>query len=277
MEKLYYSPKNDTAEPLSTESNTPCTNDNALIEHIDPLQLPKEKQRRMSNASIWLFVLSIASLFISLLILVIYSDIIDPVPFTKGWLFIVTVPIPIASLIFGFCARKNGRCFLKNIIVGIIVTFLTILYTVMFAILCVDDATHDDAAVLRVEQAMSIDIPSHEYISTTTITATPENALRVYERYESKVYFDEKTAEKFKAELLSDGRWLKDKSPNDLLGLMKMVQYDNSERYNTLFNVTTGEFNCTPDKDGRYEFIQLVYDTTQNILYIYEYVLEYHK
>lgn len=147
----------------------------------------------------------------------------------------------------------------------------------MYILLCVDDATHDDSAILRVEQSTFIDIPQHEYVSTNAREESPKENLRVREKYHSKVYFDDEIASKFEAELINDERWLKENTPNDLLGSMNAMRYDNSEEYNLIYNVTTGEFNTTPSKNGEYEFIQLIYDIEENILVICEYTLVYNK
>ena len=227
--------------------------------------------------SIILTVLAIASIFISLIVCDIYSVAIHPVVFTKGWLVGVSLPLPIASLVFGLYTKKKGYAFYKNIVVGIIFTFFVSVFTILFTILCVDDATHDDSAILRVEQSTSIDLPQHQYVSTYVDEESTKENLRVREKYHSTVYFDEETAEKFESELINDERWLKENTPNDLLGSMNAMRYDNSEEYNLIYNVTTGELNTPPNVSGEYDFIQMLYDIETNELEIYEYTLVYNK
>lgn len=245
----------------------------SAIQEIDELL---KKEKHLSRLSWWLFGLSIASIFVSMFVLMIWAGAISPKTFTAGWVIGISIPLPVASLIFGFYMKKHGYQFYRNIVIGIIMTFFTVVYTIMFTLLCVDNATHDGAAVLRVEEALSMDIPDYDYASTETNTNSEDERERVHVLYSSKVYFGEE-AKNFEKAIEADERWLKDASPNDLLGCMKVIQYDNREEYNIVYNVTTGELNCTPAQSGKYEFIQLIYKPLENVLEIYEYNLIYNK
>lgn len=244
---------------------------------VDLTSEQEKNKRKMLEASRILVFASIISIFVSFLLLLLCDSVVYPKTFTQGWLVIVTVPIPIASLIFGICSIKHGRVFLKNIIVGAIVTFLTVVWAIMFSILCVDTDEHTEAPILRVEEAISIEIPSYEYISTTPSEVELDMVKRVHRRYYSKVYFEGSVAEAYEAELLADDRWLKDKTPHDLYGLMCVCQFDNREDYVLIFNTTTKELNKVPSQSGTYDFIQLIYDINQDMLEIYEYTVEYVK
>ena len=245
-----------------------------LVYVIDEPTSNMQKKRRLSSLSWWLFALAIASIPIALLVMTLWTGAISPKTFTAGWISAVSIPLPVASLIFGLYMKKRGYQFYRNIVIGTIMTFFAVVYTIMFTILCVDNATHDGAAVLRVEEALSIDIPDYDYVSTETNKNSENERERVHVLHSSKVYFGEE-AENFEKAIEADERWLKDKSPNDLLGCMKVIQYDNSEEYNIVYNVTTGELNCTPTQSGKYEFIQMIYNPLENVLEIYEYTLVY--
>ena len=71
------------------------------------------KEARLNVVSIILMLLAIASVFISLVICLIYSEAIHPVVFTKGWLMGVTLPLPIACLIFGIYTKRRAMNFTK--------------------------------------------------------------------------------------------------------------------------------------------------------------------
>ncbi|MBQ2675895.1 MAG: helix-turn-helix domain-containing protein [Clostridia bacterium] len=82
---------------------------------------------RWRTISIILFVASILSIFGALVLVGTVSDINGL--FTENmWLFFLLTPIPIASIIFGFILKSKGYKYKKNIIVGLIMTFLLCVY-----------------------------------------------------------------------------------------------------------------------------------------------------
>ena len=249
-----------------------------LVYVIDEPTSNMQKKRRLSGLSWWLFALAIASIPIALLVMTLWTGAISPKTFTAGWISAVSIPLPVASLIFGLYMKKRGYQYYRNIVIGIIMTFFAVSYTILFTMLCVDTATHDGAAVQRVETKTLIDLPEYYYISTNTPEKSKKEKNRVDVLYNSKVYFENEEAEIFEKDIVADERWLKDTSPNDLMGCMKEIQYDNREAYTIVYNVTTGEFNCPPSQSGEYEFIQMVYIIGyEKVLEIYEYTLTYNK
>lgn len=261
-------PEGYTLETFSAEKLTAVT------------PIPKRKSALWKAVSIILFVLAILSIFISMFIIAAAEAATAPAPFPHMWLFGVTLPLPIASLVFGIVSTARGRRCLKNIIVGAIMTAYLGLVTLMAIVLGGDSALHDDAAILRAEQATSIDIPAHVYVSTNEYDVETDSEVeqRVYLRAHTTVHFDEDVAAEFEAGLAADGRWM-NHVPNDLIGLLYNLgdaTYYNHQHV-VLCNATGGELNQTPARSGKYEFIQLVYDSEEDVLYIMEYVLIYRK
>ena len=77
--------------------------------------------------SILLFVLSICTLWGALLGVSILSEI-HPNMADNMWVFFLFLPIPLASVVFGFYLKKKGYRYKKNVIVGWIIAALLCIY-----------------------------------------------------------------------------------------------------------------------------------------------------
>lgn len=76
--------------------------------------------------SIGLLVASLLSIFAAIGLVGVASEYNN---FNENmWLFFLFVPIPVASLIFGFMMKSKGYQYKKNIIAGIVMTFLLCIY-----------------------------------------------------------------------------------------------------------------------------------------------------
>lgn len=77
--------------------------------------------------STFLFVLSIATIFLALVCAVFASDA-NKLSVENMWVFFLFTPVPISSVIYGLFLKKRGYKYRKNIVVGIIMTFLLCMY-----------------------------------------------------------------------------------------------------------------------------------------------------
>ena len=74
-----------------------------------------------------LFVLSICTIFGALLVVAILTGI-NQLMGKNMWVFFLFLPIPMASVGFGFYLKKKGYRYKKNVIVGIIMGALLCIY-----------------------------------------------------------------------------------------------------------------------------------------------------
>lgn len=96
---------------------------------ITEKQKPKRKGY-LTAISVVLFVLSIATLWIGLIIAAAKAEG-DPDPFAFPrylQVYLYFLPIPVGSIIFGAVTRRKGYAYKKNIVVGIIMTALLLIY-----------------------------------------------------------------------------------------------------------------------------------------------------
>ncbi len=232
----------------------------------------KKPPRLLRVLSILLFVLSICTLFGAMVgIAMLAND--APTATRSMWVFFLFLPIPIASVIFGFCLRRKGYAHRKNVIVGCI----------MAAILCIygsfsfrDDYLHSDAPILEAEQLLQIDIPQHSRIDTQSFPEGTQSARGCLIYSVSSIYFQDAAVEEFEAKLAGDPAWMS-AIPSDMLGVTSPQCETYAADYYIIYNKDTKERNLLPSVGGRYEWINLFYSAESNTMWLVEYQREYVK
>lgn len=232
---------------------------------------PKDK---FNILSILLFVLSVCTMWGALLGVSVLSAINHAMT-ENMWVFFLFLPIPIASIAFGFYLKKKGYRYKLNVIVGIIMAALLCIFG-SFSLVFADVYAHGDEPILKVEQAMCIDIPQHSHINTRNW----ENGMRFDSRgvvYAiSDLYFDAATVDEFEKNLSNDSRWIVS-IPNDMIGITSYFSDMQTSDYCLIYNVDTGEFNKLPDASGTYLFFNLLYDIEDHTMQLVEYQITYTK
>ena len=235
-------------------------------------ETPKNRLETVSNL---LIAFSIASIFLGNVaagLLWLFSErlmITDTL-----WILFLLLPIPIASVIFGFYLKKNGYKYKPNVVIGIIMTIILCIVGSNFSRVS-NHASHSDQPILKAEEMMGIDIPIHSHINTQDWTKATQHNLRGYVYSTSDIYFESQSVEEFERNLPNDPKWLSS-IPNGLVGIISTECEISSSDYYIIYNTDTGEFNKTPEKSGTYRFINLLYDTEKNTMKIVEYQIEYN-
>ncbi len=222
-----------------------------------------------------LFVATLFSLLIPMPVISLISS--DAAGFFNYlWIFYLITPIPVISIILGIIYKRKGYKCKKNIVAGIIMLILMCIYGSMgFTI--EDEADHSDAAIIKAEEVIGIDIPEAAYIDTFYWEEEEEQSFnRGYIYSSSDISFNEDVADAFEAEIYKNPKWM-EKIPSDLYGLTSSLTeyYDGS--FLLLYNADTKEFNTVPKKNGTYHFFSLGYDVEYNTMQINEYDIEYVK
>ncbi len=222
-----------------------------------------------------LFVATLFSILIPMPVISLISAN-DTVFFNYLWIFYLITPIPIISIITGIIYKRKGYKCKKNIVAGIIMVILMCIYGSMgFAF--EDEADHSDAAIIKAEEVIGIDIPEAAYIDTFYWKEDEEQSFsRGYIYSSSDISFDEEVADAFEENLHENPKWMT-KIPSDLYGLTSSLTeyYDGS--FLLLYNTDTKEFNTVPKENGTYHFYSLGYDAEYNTMQINEYDIEYVK
>ena len=219
-----------------------------------------------------LFALSIASLFLGGICVAIMSSVNFLVT-DNMWVFFLFTPLTIASIILGVYLKQRGKKYKKNLIAGIVLSVILCLYG-SFPFIFAGIYSHDEQPILRVEERMRIDIPEYKQITTMDWTKGTQTTSRGYIYYTSDVYFDESAVEAFEIYIRSDYRWI-GVIPNELVGITSSFCDYPGYDYFSIYNLDTGVFNQLPSKSGRYQFINVLYNSKSNVMKIVEYEIAY--
>lgn len=229
---------------------------------------------KLKIISILLLILSITTLWFSLIGVSILSEINHKDMPENMWVFFLFLPIPISSIIFGFYLKGKGYKYKANIIAGLIMVALLCIYgsfTFMFA----DTYSHSDEPILNAEKILNIDIPIHSQITTQKYTngiSYPRGS--VYST--SDIYFKSTAVTDFEKSLPNHPKWITS-IPSNLVGITSYLCEITKSDYYIIYNVTTGECNKLPSQSGTYVFINILYNAESNTMKLVEYQIEYTK
>ena len=234
----------------------------------------KSPENKLKTISILLFVLSICTIWGALIGVSILSGINQAMT-ENMWVFFLFLPVPIASIIFGFYLKKKGYKYKKNVIVGVIMAALLCIYG-SFTFIFSDIYSHGDEPIVNAEQLLNIDIPEHSRINTQDWTQGTQSVPRGYIFSTSDIYFDDTAVEQFEKNISNDAKWLSD-VPNDMIGITSYFCDIQTSDYYIIYNKDTGEFNKLPNSSGTYVFINVLYNAESNTMKLVEYKIEYTK
>lgn len=228
---------------------------------------------RLRTASIILFVASLLSVMVGMSLFSLVSEI-NGLFVENTWVLLLMTPITIASAILGFVLKSKGYKYKKNVIAGVIMTVVLCIYG-SFAFVFGAFYDHSDTPIIETEQIIGIDIPEYTGINTQDMAGVRSaQGEKTYLR--SEISFNNSQIEKFEKEIQNDERWLS-LIPNDLIGVMSYYQRFTAYDYALIYNTDMAEFNTLPEKEGTYHYINVLYSSEFNKMYILEYDIEYVK
>lgn len=221
-----------------------------------------------------LFIVTLFSLFIPLIIMSVALPVGATMP-ESLWIFYTAIPIPLASIILGVIYKRKGYKCKKNIVTGIIMLiFMCIFGSAGFSFENIYD--HTDAAIIKAEETIGIEIPEAEQINTQDYTIGEQSVSRGYIYSSSDIYFEDSQVDEFEKEIQNNSMWLSD-VPSNLIGITSPLSEHFKGAYSLIYNVTTKEFNTLPQQSGTYRFYCIRYHLESNSMQIDEYDIEYIK
>ncbi len=192
------------------------------------------------------------------------------------WVFYLFIPIPIASIVFGFHLKKRGYRYKKNVIIGFIMAILLLIYG-SFPFIFANEYSHDETLAKETEELLSIDIPEYYQIDTKDFSGYTQSSSYGHIYTVSNIYFDEAAVREFEWSLEDDAKWLV-YIPSSLSGITShYCEVSGAENYYIVYNTDTAEFNKLPDESGEFTFINVIYNTESNTMKIVKYKREYMK
>ncbi|MEE1322083.1 MAG: helix-turn-helix transcriptional regulator [Acutalibacteraceae bacterium] len=170
------------------------------------------------------------------------------------------LPIPLLSIIVGILLNKNNIRNKRNVICGIIIGFIMLIYGFFPSIF-----SNIDNNLNLVEAQLGFEFPEiigMNYNKTTNLSGEEETL--------TTLSFAESVANDFEKFMQEDSRWLKGDNKD-----FEQIIPEDSEYFPVdfflVYNKETSEFGKIPKKEGIYQFIYIAYSSEMNVAYIYEY------
>lgn len=176
------------------------------------------------------------------------------------------LPVPVLSVVVGILLNKNKIRNKKNIVCGIIIGAIMLIYGFFPAIFS-DISDNLD----YLEAQLGFELPEYEGMNYQTVSNLGESPQAI-----TMLSFNESVANEFEEFIATDSRWL-----NGSGEYFSCVLPDMDEGFPTdyclIFNSDNGQFSKLPKNDGEYQYIYIAYSTEMNVAYIYEYTVDYKK
>lgn len=197
----------------------------------------------------------------------------------NAWRCFLLLPIPLASLVLGAIYKKKGFRCKKNIVVGIIITVLLVLYG-SFTFAFRGSYSHDYSYVDRISAEIRFDMPETGEILTYDWTGGTESGVQAdtlaYRYISNLVFTDAEEIVRFNTAVAESDLWL-DTVNTSLTGLLPpmCISLANSGQYGyfMIYNADLGLYNALPAVSGTYRYIFMAYSSFDGTMEIIEYSL----
>lgn len=263
-----------------------CNCDLELISFIREIDSQKyvnkigfEKTNKKNNKKIIkilsdvLFTITILTIFFAISSVNVVGDYLDTPSgaslLINMWVFWLWLPIPILSIIFGFKYHKREFDCSKNIVAGVFVAIILLLF---------------GGTSLLEKQLPYENVKKYENIIDVTL---PDDAMYTSGKYDNyrgskiignvkfnQIYFngDEKNFDIFEEEVINSEKWIKGSELDDSFEIFIDSQNKiNKNTYYLIYNVSTSEYNTIPKNDGIYQIYLMMYYKNLKTLNILEF------
>ena len=223
---------------------------------------PKTK----SNAILTiLFVLTILSIYGALMTLSYFSKESEIFDITeKMWILYTWLPIPVLSIVMGFKYQRSNENATKNIVAGVLISFILVLFG-SFSFLFNDDLSQEFDTIMGISRPemmnMKINYP------LTNLGSNISNYKKANVKYQKNENVN------IEEEITSNQNWFpKDALPITLKEQIPDELLSNDNAYYLVYNLTTNEYN-KPLSTGSNQVEVIIYYPDTYILEINKYTV----
>ncbi len=260
-----------------------CLNSNSYL-HLFFYNGKQFKQKSINALSITsniFFVLSFLTIFAGVICTSAMSAS-NNLYYENMWVFFLFLPIPLISIILGAIKLKRKEKGTKNIVAGIVMAFLLIVYgsfafiyeepeTVVRPTVDVEIESDEEATVVfdyisEIEKTVKIDLPDSAIITDTS-------ALAGYDVITMKI--SDYDAQKFENDQMKFEFWTA-QLREDYDQLLPYRYLDTDADYYLLYNTTYDTYNTIPSVDGEYRLWYLCYYCDDNCFKAINYMVIYY-
>ena len=228
-----------------------------------------------------LFIATLISLYgciatTSILIDKLTETNVTPVAFNiwSYWLWLV-----IPALSIGLAVRYKNKGFKckKNIIAGTIVGIILLLYGLLTIIsfstkLLFPNFDQDYKHIYNYSEILKVELPS----DGTLITYKTQYGYDMGEVTVVRASYEEENAEQLEIEIENSSNWIAGKSiKSELKIFIPSTMSINNNKYFSIYNETTKEYNRVPEQTGTYKMYVMMFDKEKDYLEINEFEYSY--
>lgn len=227
------------------------------------------RKTKLENWGAALFWITLASLFIFSWITMLLPDYYGGYHTQYMYLMWQGLPIPIACIVLGFVLKKRGFAWKKNVICGVVIAALLLLFG-SFTFIFQPEIGNGEAFLTKVEQETCLDFPDTEFSNVTNyVTSAPGNdhIFILSDYYGSLSSYGQKAMNQ---QLPGDVRWLQS-VPYHLLPCIPLNDIRADADFFLLYDATTGFFNTIPTSPGVHTLFYITYSAKYGSLEIVEY------
>lgn len=181
------------------------------------------------------------------------------------WVYALFLPIPITSIVLGIVLKRKGEKGKKNIVIGIIGSFILFIFS-LFPLIFHDISDTDYGLVNEIEQVINVNLPDSGNI-TTQYGLDDVNGEPFPYKYMSTIQFTDEEVSDFEKDLPLNSCWQRD-MPTVYISLLPTLLTEFTDDYYLLYNIDTGEYNTYPTENRNYSFICIVYNEKRKC-YVY--------
>lgn len=249
--------------------------------------VPAKSRSAMRAIMIILFILSFTSIYIALFLTSSHQSF-SMSPIENNWMFFLPLPIPLANLILGIICKRRGMKTTKNIVVGIIFTFLLCAFGSFSFLDKTNTYSHDISYLDTVSSKIHFSLPDKGKIATQNFEpnskeSQPESQTASqsdidafdYNSMSNITFTDTKQITDFETSLRGSNRWI-NSIATPISGIVpELYSWQTTKAqsfdYFMIYNVDLGTYNALPDQSGTYRFIYLAYGSKESKMLIGEY------
>lgn len=184
-----------------------------------------------------------------------YMESLETLKIFHGFL-----PVPLLSIIVGLLLNKNKIHNKKNIVCGVIIGFIMLIYG-FFPTIFGNVSNNIDS----LEAQLGFEFPQAAGMNYNISSDTSGGQLTL-----ATMSFEESTANDFEEFMQNDHRWIKGSNKDFAKVIPENIATFPTD-YFLLYNTTTSEFGKIPENDGQYQLIYVAYNSELNVVYVCEY------
>lgn len=204
--------------------------------------------------------------------LVLVFWLINTFFFGNMWIFYLFLPFSVLSVLCGKALKKSGGDYKRILYTGVISTILFVCIGSL-SFLVKDTYTESDEHVLMVEEIIGMDVSDYSSVKTHRIDRAISNGKVLYV---CNAKYKPWSVIELENSMKTEDTWLT-YVPDYMLEISSPVFNLEDTDYIMICNLTTGDVNRLPSESGKYDFVSVSYDLSENEMEIVEYRIEFSK